>query len=111
MKQLYPIMENILNMINERKELSSSFQSESTCIVILEFLKHKFEHFTKQDIIINSKEYYDLLYIKRNILIDNKVNYTLKEIQEGCIINTRKIDKEINEIEEKMEYLQSLIIL
>lgn len=97
MKEIYPSIERIIKILEERKRFTSSALTESIYIVILAKINHIFKDFTKDDIVISKKEYIELLNLKKDDLI---INYRSK------ILSIPETVIELDSINETIKYLE-----
>ena len=98
MKEIYPIIQKLIETLEERKELSSSNTAILVYIIVLDIIKHTIKNINEDDIIISKSEYIKLLYLEKHHLQNN--------YNKGEILEIKEILKEIEELNEKIEYLK-----
>ena len=97
MREIYPSIERIVEILKESKNFISSVATKSIYDMILAQINYIFRDFNKDDIVINKKEYVELLKLKKDDLI---INYNNK------VLNIPETVIELKSINDKIKYLE-----
>lgn len=95
MKEIYPIIQKLIETLEKRKELTAMPISSIIYLNVINIIKHTFKNINEDDIIISKSEYIKLLYLYKHHIESNYHN-------SGKILEI----KEIEEINERIEYLK-----
>ena len=97
MREIYPSIERIVEILKKSKNFISSIATKSIYDMILAQINYVFRDFTKDDVVISKKEYIELLNLKKDDLI---INYNNK------VLNIPETVMELESINNKIKYLE-----
>ena len=97
MKEIYPIVKEVIDTIQEKSQLSATPLIASTYQNIFGYVNRKLNVITEDDIVITKQEYISLLNLKKKVLLS---------LELGIYKIPCSIDNQVKEIDEIIKYLQ-----